>query len=85
MSDQDFEGNKLGIFDGHTLGEANRDLLRMTDGDFKGSTSHQDAVETLLSSCVLDGLSCGKMHHLHFCYGFVGFMLVLAFVAMVMR
>ena len=63
MADGDFEGNKLGIFDGHTLGEANRDLLGMTDGDFKGSISHQDAVETLSSSCMLDDLSCGKMHH----------------------
>ena len=67
MVDGDFEGNKLGIFDGHTLGEANRDLLGMTD---------QDAVETLLSSCMLDDLSCGKMCHPHFCHGFVGVVLV---------
>mgnify|MGYP006171695631 CR=1 FL=1 len=85
MADGDFEGNKLGIFDGHTLGEANRDLLGMTDGDFKGSISHQDAVETLLSSCMLDDLSCGKMCHLHFCRGFIGVVLALAFVAVEMR
>ena len=76
MADGDFEGNKLRIFDGHTLGEANRDLLGMTD---------QDAVETLLSSCMLDDLPCGKMCHLHFCHGFVGVVLALAFVAVEMR
>ena len=54
MADGDFEGNKLEIFDGCTLGEANRDLLGMTDGDFKGSISHHDVVETLSSSCMLD-------------------------------
>ena len=85
MADGDFEGNKLGIFDGHTLGEANRDLLGMTDGDFKGSISHQDDVETLSSSCMLDDLSCGKMCHPHICHGFVGVMLALAFVAVEMR